>query len=79
MGFVDGPKAVRYYNKRTHQVCVSHNYCFPNLETSTHPSANHEPLVPCASSKGERETVPPLVNEQENMDHINKEVGTSHK
>ena len=79
VGFADGPKAVRYYNKRTHQVCVSRNYHFPNLETSAHPSANCEPLVPCASSEGERETVPPLVNEHENMDHILKEVGTGHK
>ena len=79
MGFADGPKAVRYYNKRTHQVCVSCNYRFPNPETSTHPSANHELLVPCVSSEGERETVPPLVNEHENMDHIHKEVGTGHK
>jgi len=78
VGFADGPKAVRYYNRRTHQVCVSRNYCFPNLKTSTHPVASHEPLVPCVSSKGKRETIP-LVNEHENMDHINKEVSTGHK
>ena len=48
------PKAVRYYNKKTHQVYVSHNFQFTEKEIMTHLLGNsHEPLMPSTLSKGE--------------------------
>ena len=68
LGFEDGPKAVRYFNKQTQQVCVSCNFQFTKEETKTHPLDNsHEPLAPDASSEGELSQIAPpvVINEED--------------
>ena len=67
VGFEDGPKAMRYFNKHTHQVCVSRNFQFTKEETKTHPLDNsHEPLTPNVLSEGELSQIaPPIVMNEE--------------
>ena len=60
-------------------MCVSRNYCFPDLETCTHPLPNHEPLVPYVLSEGETNRIVPPINENKLLDHITEEKGTDLK
>ena len=43
MGFVDGPKAIKYYNASMRQVCVSHNFQFPLPTSQTWPNTSATP------------------------------------
>ena len=71
VGFVDGPKAIKYYNVSTRQVCVSRNFQFPalsNPQTHTNMAAT---LLQDDSVQSEGETTPigtesvPNANENE--------------
>ena len=77
VGFEDGPKAARYYNKCMHQVCISHNFQFPNKATETHPLIDsHEPLSINPMSEGElSQTIPNKVP----LDHQDKNMGDGPK
>ena len=83
MGFEDGPKAVRYYNKQTRQVCVSRNFRFTEKEIMTHPLENsHEPLMPSTLSEGELSQNTPSDPQTDTIDKTdcqNKNIGVDLK
>ena len=57
MGFVDGPKAIKYYDATMRQVCVSCNFQFPVVSTfQTQP--NTSATLPQNSAQSEGESVP---------------------
>jgi len=57
MGFMDGPKAIKYYDAATRQVRVSHNFHFPVISTpQTQP--NISATLPQNSAQSEGESVP---------------------
>jgi len=54
MGFMDGPKAIKYYDAATRQVHVSCNFHFPVISTpQTQPNINATLLQNSAQSEGE--------------------------
>jgi len=69
MGFVDGPKAIKYYDAATRQVRVSHNFHFPVISTpQTQP--NICATLPQNSVQSEGESVPiGTESESKNVTH----------
>ena len=58
MGFVDGPKAIKYYDASTRQVHISRNFRFPSTP-QTQPNNTTTPLQSTsAQSEGEATAVP---------------------
>ena len=81
VGFIDGPKAIRYYDASTRQVRVSRNYQFPALSASQ-TNANASATLPQedpAQSEGE---IMPIGIESEPRDldtHLNESAAESRK
>ena len=62
MGFIDGPKAIKYYDASTWQVHVSQNFQFPAMVTSqTETNNSATPVHNTVQSEGE--SVPQSHNE----------------
>jgi len=58
MGFVDGPKAIKYYDASTRQVHVSHNFWFPSTP-QTQPNNTATPAQSTSAQSGGEATAIP--------------------
>ena len=81
VGFVDGPKAIKYYNASTRQVHVSCNYQFPALSASQMNANISATLLQENPVQSEGETTPTgIESEPKNLDtHLNESVAESRK
>ena len=81
VGFVDGPKAIKYYDASTRQVRVSHNYQFPALSASQMNANTSATLLQENPVQSEGEAMPIRIESgPKDLDtHLNESVAESRK